>query len=455
MAVMFVVLLAAGFAVMSWYASGLRQSTDKLLRSDISQISDVVYLNDENKVEIFGFAERPGELPEALRTYRLQIRDMAGEILFSSPGIKERLHVPGNIGQASSPIPGDMLLNNEWVRVVSQRTVLRADKSEKAIIIQTLRSIEPLRDQQARLLNIMLSLFPLPLIAVGMGGWYVARRSMQPLNEIIAAAREMGATNLDARFPVRRDDELGRLAETFNGLFQRLQDAFESMRQFTADASHELRTPLTAIRTKAETTLVRKRKNGEYRECIEDMLEETEQLERMINTLLQLARGDAELVQLKPETFDLTEMTSRWTGHYRPLAEERKQKLITYFPARLPIRADYTLVERIVINLLDNAVEYAPYGTDIVLTISTANGKILFRICNETTALNTGDADKMFDRFYRSGNSSGTNRHSGLGLPIAQWAVRMHRGTISTEPMHGDSLNSGICFNVTLPADRP
>src|SRR3989449_7112574 len=194
------------------------------------------------------------------------------------------------------------------------------------VVIQVARSEEPFRRELRELLMIMGAGLPLAVAIAGMGGYFLARRALASVSRMAERARTITAERLGERLPVENPgDELGQLAAVFNNAFARLERSFEQLRRFTADASHELRTPLTAMRSVGEVGLREHRDAAAYREIIGSMLEETDQLGRLVEGLLTLSRADAGNVLLKREGVDLTELARDVAVHLGVLAEEKRQ----------------------------------------------------------------------------------------------------------------------------------
>jgi signal transduction histidine kinase len=168
-------------------------------------------------------------------------------------------------------------------------------------------------------------------VAVGVafvGGYFLAGRVLAPVGAMADTARRITAESLHARLPVdNRDVEFGRLAGVFNDTLTRLQDAFEQLRRFTADASHELRTPLTAMRSGGEVALHRPLTAAAYRDVIGSMLEEVDRLTRLVDSLLTLTRAEAGRIPLSLQLVDLGELVVGATDSLRVLAEDKEQTL--------------------------------------------------------------------------------------------------------------------------------
>jgi len=290
----------------------------------------------------------------------------------------------------------------------------------------------------------------LPLIVglAGIAGYMLARRALRPIDHLAADARRITADRLHERLSIaNKHDEIGRLAAVINDAFGRLESSFEQLRRFTADASHELRTPLAVIRGTGELGLAETRTPAEYKEAMGSMLEEVDRLTRLVDTLLQLSRGDAGTVRLSPEVVNLGDLAREVGGSLSVLADERRQRVhITAQPDAV-VRADRLVLRDAITNVLDNAIKYGPAGTVIDVRVETGPGVAVLAVTDEGPRIPEEHRSRIFDRFYRvdEGRSRETGG-TGLGLAIAKWAVEANGGQIAYE-----SNGAGSTFRISLP----
>jgi heavy metal sensor kinase len=287
-------------------------------------------------------------------------------------------------------------------------------------------------------------------LAIG-GGYFLAGRVLAPVAAMANTARKISAESLTERLPVENPrDEFGQLAGVFNGTLSRLEEAFEQLRRFTADASHELRTPLTAIRSVGEVALQRSMSAPGYREVIGSMLEEVDRLTRLVESLLILTRGESGRIRPALEVVSLSELAVSVVEHLRVLAEEKEQRLTIDAAAEVSARCDPAILRQGLINVLDNAIKYTPSnGTIRVGVKEMPSGEVAVETRDTGPGISTVHHDRIFERFYRV--DDGRSREAGgtgLGLATARWAVGVNGGRIEVESEEG----AGSLFRIVLPA---
>jgi len=261
-------------------------------------------------------------------------------------------------------------------------------------------------------------------------------------------ARKITAESLTERLPVENPrDEFGQLARVFNDTLSRLEEAFEHLRRFTADASHELRTPLTAIRSVGEVALQRSLSGPGYREVIGSMLEEVDRLTRLVESLLTLTRGESGRIQPALEMAKLNGLAVSVVEHLRILAEEKEQSLTIDATVEVSAKCDPAILRLGLINVLDNAIKYTlPRGTIRVVVRETSSGEPVIEVEDTGLGIPSVHQARIFERFYRV--EQGRSRESGgtgLGLATARWAVEVNGGRIELESEEARGACSESC----------
>jgi signal transduction histidine kinase len=267
-------------------------------------------------------------------------------------------------------------------------------------------------------------------------------------------ARRIGAEHLDRRLPVANPrDELGHLAQTFNGLLDRLTASLNQQRQFMADASHELRTPLAAIRSAAGVTLQREHRDPqEYREALTLVDEQSRRLGRLVDDMFTLARADAGHAPIRPQTFYLDELIAEIARAGSQIGSRRGVVVAVEPVGEIPFVGDEELVRRMLTNLVDNAVRYSPQGGTVRVTMTGDAGVCRIAIRDEGPGVPSEARPHIFDRFYRADKArtqGAFDEGAGLGLAIARWVAEAHGGTLALE----GSDARGSTFVVILPVN--
>ena len=308
----------------------------------------------------------------------------------------------------------------------------------------------PLRDTLWTLAIILATGIPFAIaLAIG-GGYFLAGRVLSPVAAMAGRAREITAESLAKRLPVdNAGDEFGQLATVFNETLSRLEDAFERLRRFTADASHELRTPLTAMRSVGEVALRNPLETAAYRDVIGSMLEEVDRLTRLVESLLILTRADSGKFQLTPERLDLGALAGNVIDQLRILADEKQQHLLLEAAMHVHAMGDAALIRHALMNLIHNAIKYTPNCGAITVGVNaTGSGQAVIEVRDTGPGVPAAHRDRIFDRFYRVDASRSREEGGvGLGLAIARWAIEANSGQID---LVSDGRN-GSSFRVFLP----
>jgi len=285
---------------------------------------------------------------------------------------------------------------------------------------------------------------PLALLIAGAGGFFLATHSLAPLRWMADQAKTITDKNLNRRLDAgAAPAELRVLADSFNELLSRLDQSFETMRRFVADASHELRTPLSVIRGEADVALGHDRTAGEYQETLVIIQDEARRLTRLIDDLLNLARADAGRVNLRIEEFYLNEMLGDCCRAFQAAAGAKRIELQCVCPGDVSFRGDPELLRRLALNLIENAVRHTPAGGKIVVELKTAANQLLIQVADTGIGISPEAAPHIFERFYRGDQArSRQDGGFGLGLSIVKWIAESHRGEVdfTSEPGLGTTF---------------
>jgi signal transduction histidine kinase len=287
------------------------------------------------------------------------------------------------------------------------------------------------------------------VLAIGLiVGWWLITRAVRPVEQIEATAAEISSGKLSARVPVNNpDSELGQLSLVLNATFARLEAAFERQQQFTSDAAHELRTPLAIMISEAQTSLARPRSAAEYKQSLEDCLDTAQQMRKLTDALLDLARLDMNNANTQRTEIDLADVALHCIRQLQPVASSREITL----KHDLSHARVVNLAERIalvVMNLLLNAISYNRAGGEVLVTTRNGGAYAILSVADTGIGIGPADLPHIFDRFYRADQvRSRVGGHAGLGLSICKAILDAENGSIHVQSETG----KGTVFTVRLP----
>ena len=444
---MVVVLGVYVFAVYAFVSRSVAAALDEQLRNDLFWVVSSLYQTPDGDFML----NEPEQLDPEERLPWVQVWSADGsELLFRNLEAQRR---PVPVSEAITS-EGAVSIDTDTapMRILTRRQqfeMRRGAVSDVRVIIQVARSEEPTRDQ-LRELALMLALgLPMAIAVAGLGGYFLARRALAPIERITDHARTITAERLGDRVPVDHpEDEMGRLAAVINETLGRLEESFEQMRRFTADVSHELRTPLTAIRSVGEVGLRGHRDDATYRSIIGSMLEEADRLATLVDRLLTLSRAEMRQARISGEPVELVELAENVASHLSVLAEEKGQ-VITIEPDGAPAAfADRVGVRQALINLVDNAIKFTPAGGSVLIRLSETETRAIIDVVDSGPGIPESARGRIFDRFYRGDGTEAGG--TGLGLSIARHAVEANGGTLSLE----QAGSGGCSFRMALPRVR-
>ena len=280
-----------------------------------------------------------------------------------------------------------------------------------------------------------------------LAGNLAARRMLKPIDNITQAAREISITDLNQRIEEGDgNDELTRLASTFNDMITRLRISFEKQNSFVSDASHELRTPIAVIRGYIDM-IDRWGKNdpGILNEAIGAIQNETHNMEELVEKLLFLARSDTGRLNVSRETFSLRELADEITAEYALIMPERK--VTARIPAGMQLSADRRLIKQALRALVDNGVKFSPEGGAIHILAERDGPEERITVQDEGIGIAPELIGSIFERFYRVDSARERKTGMGLGLSIVQTIVQAHRGRVDVESQPG----KGTAVTIILP----
>jgi heavy metal sensor kinase len=377
----------------------------------------------------------------------MQVWSPDGRLLFAS-SVAAATPVPALAGPPADRAMSLNIENGVRVRVKEESGRIAGHP----VIVRVLVS-EARVEQELREFFWLLGLaVPLVVGVAVLGGYHLVRRTLRPVDRLVAEANQITAERLNVRLPVANPgDEVGQIAQAFNAMLAKLEESFEQMRRFTANASHELRTPLTALRSTGQAALTASRDVEWYREAIADMVEDSEQLSRLLDVMLLLAQADAGAVPFEPRSVDVDLLVADVAKECDVLAQEKGQRLLLDCSAGTAA-ADPTVLRIAIANLLHNAIRYGPSSSDVDVRAFGDPATVTIEVRDRGPGIAPEHHKHLFERFYRvdPGRSIALGG-AGLGLAMARWSVEVHGGAVELASAEG----SGSTFRIVLPRRVP
>ncbi|NOX93209.1 MAG: heavy metal sensor histidine kinase, partial [Gammaproteobacteria bacterium] len=283
-------------------------------------------------------------------------------------------------------------------------------------------------------------------VLMGLMGWIAVRRGHAPLRSIVTQIHRISANELNTRLsPETVPRELTDLANSFNDMLARMEEAFQRLSNFSADIAHELRTPVTSLLTQTQVALSQSRSIDEYREILYSNIEEYERMAQMVSDMLFLAKADNGQYQLNRIDVDFTREVQDLFDYYEAWAEERGVSLALHGNATLP--ADRLMLRRVLGNLLSNAIRHTPSDNTVHVRLEQLSGQtISISVENPGPVIPAEHIPRLFDRFHRvDASRHRSDEGAGLGLSIVKSIIDIHGGTVEV-----DSTEKCTRFRVIL-----
>ena len=369
----------------------------------------------------------------------VQIVGDGGSVVASSPTMEGQAPAADlNAGESQivEGLPGE---EDDPFMVVGRT----AAAGSEDLLVLVGRSLEDSRANAHAVAEVLVIVFPLMLLVVGLTTWAMVGRALEPVEEIRKAAAEISGAELHRRVPnPSGDDEIARLTRTMNDMLSRLEESRAEQHRFVSDASHELRNPIAAIRQHAETALAHPELTH-VPGLAEDVLAENSRLQEVAENLLLLARIDERAVRTNRQTIDLDDIVLTEAARLTPAGDIHVD---TRKVSAAQVRGDKAQLERLVRNLLVNAVRYAESAVD--LSLDESAGQVSLRVDDDGPGIPAPERARVFQRFSRLDEGRARDGGgAGLGLAIVAGVVAIHDGSVSVE----DSPLGGARFVVLLP----
>lgn len=320
--------------------------------------------------------------------------------------------------------------------------------------LQVAQELEKIQETLTNLRRQMSWGIPLAVLLAAVGGFFLSGRALRPINSVTETASSITATDLNQRIDYTGpNDEIGRLARTFNNMLDRIQHAFDRERRFTGDAAHELRTPLTALKGNIEVTLARPRTAAEYAATLENLSNQVDRLIQLSNSLLFMARLDQGESANLSDTAWADDLLSSVIDQISYQAHTKNISIEANIPPNLVFEGNIELLIRLFLNLLDNAIKYTAEGGAVAIRVQPQAGRIAVAVSDTGQGIAESHLPHLFERFYRADSArSRINGHggTGLGLAIVHEIARLHGGEITVD----SEVGKGTTVWVELPGGQ-
>jgi heavy metal sensor kinase len=329
-------------------------------------------------------------------------------------------------------------------RVLARRVAFRG----RPAVLVAGQSLAPVERSVDRVVVLLLLACPVALLATALGGAWLARRALRPVERITSTAEGIGVDRLDERVAEpRARDEIAHLARTLNTMLDRIQHGVEEQRRLVADASHELRTPLAAMRAEIDVSLLADDLEPAARGVLESAREEVDRMARTVDALLTLAIADDGDLDMRLGVVDLAALSEEVLERLRPIAAERGVTL-ELLGERVGVLADASRLAEAVRNVVENAIAFSPGGGDVVVTIAGHGRTGRITVADEGGGVPADLHERIFDRFFRADRSRArSSGGSGLGLAITREIVGAHGGRVWVDGHPG----AGAVFVIEVP----
>lgn len=290
---------------------------------------------------------------------------------------------------------------------------------------------------------------PIFIILSGFGSYIICKKALKPLDKIIKTASDINSSDdLSLRIDLNSSkDEIYQLSQTFDEMFERLEQSFITEKQFTSDVSHELRTPITVILARCDIALKDKLSKNEIEESFEVINNQADKMKKIVNSLLSLIRLENKLEHLELLPIDLSELLEIISEEYQEILPENVE-LISNIEENITLNLDYAMMTRIISNLIDNSIKYIGGGDKIEINLNKQDNLILLEIKDNGIGISKENQDKIFNRFYQveSSRTATDDKSMGLGLSMVQQMTNLNKGKIDVK----SELDKGSRFIITF-----
>lgn len=424
--------------------SALHERTDQALLAEVSELSSHLALKglDVVELDIVQDAQSSGVDRMFLRVLSLDGEELVSSNMTSWTNVAIKREALERLTNGESHVFETLAIPQLPHKVRILYGVIGPDK-----LVQIGRSLEDnelfMEAFRERFVLLMTAL----IIFGGLIGWFMARRTLQGVEEVAQTAEDISKGAFERRVPFKaRGAEIDRLATTFNEMLDRIHALICGMREISDNIAHDLRSPITRIRGVAEMTLTSGKSTGEYESMAANTIEECDRLLEMIETMLAISELEAGAGNLAMEEVDMAGVVEDACDLFQPLAEDKDLTIVTEVVTDSFVRGDTQKLQRLVANLLDNAIKYTESEGTIKVSLDGDASKVLLSVEDTGEGMSGDDLANIFERFYRC-DPSRSEAGVGLGLSLVMAIARSHGGEVAVTSYPG----KGSTFSVSLP----
>jgi heavy metal sensor kinase len=429
-----------------WQMSGVLK---RLAAEDLETIKGLLYVQDDGQVGVREDYHHHTDWKQ-VQERLLEILGPDGSILYRNERLGSRI-----FGEAPFAGEGEHGYSGRSAKMSDGTPIIlisrKYDLQGRTVLIRVGYSQDLIWNELKETLLVLLLASPLVLAGTAYAGYKMVGRTLSPVSKMAHRAEQINSERLNERLPIENpEDELGHLARVFNAMLSRIEQSFEQLQRFTADASHELRTPLAAIRSIGEVRLQEDARPEEYRDTVGSMLEEVNKLSGIVESLLTLSRADAGQIRMQVSVFPLKALVREAAALLDVLIEDKHLTFTLAGDESVGAQADRLYIRQAVVNILHNAVKFTPPSGSISAHVECrADSRVELSVSDSGPGISAEHSARVFERFYRAdGARTGDDMGAGLGLSVAKWAVEANNGEIGMTNLPG----AGARFWIRLPA---
>jgi len=315
--------------------------------------------------------------------------------------------------------------------------------------IRVARPVSHIKDTLCNIRTVIFTATPIYLLFATLSSMFLTSRALSPIDTITKTANIIEKGDLSKRITLPKvNDEVGRLARTFNKMIERIDKLFKKEKRFTSDASHELMTPISVISGTAEEALKDKAGAVEYRKALKSIINESKNLSYLISQLLFLARSDEGKEALDLEDIDLNLVIDSVVKQLEEKASKKNIRIFIDLKQDFKLKADQTLMTMLFLNIMENSIKYNKYGGMVNISLLKKENEVSIIFEDNGIGISAEDLPYIFDRFYQVSKSR-TGKGSGLGLAITREIVELHKGRIKIYSEFGKGTRVEIALPLT------